>query len=219
MRQSRRPAARAGPWLRRPFPRLCYGVVSMAAFMWHSTRCLTSKKKGLSPKSLVAKRPGLVILDYRAWGLEGDWRHWGGFDQLASSATGMAIKECGKDHPKLPPSYLLNDSLAAVLGTAGVMEALRRRTIDGGSYHVHVDLARISMWTQDIGLYSESDIQGLPLPPKSVDASELGHLDSDFGKTVYFSTPIRYSAFKPNLKYGATPLGKENIVTWIRENS
>lgn len=170
------------------------------------------EKKGFSLEKLSQKRPGLIILDFRAWGTNGEWSEYGGFDQLASSATGAAVREGSIDSPKLPPSYLLNDSIAAILGTAGVMEALKRRSIEGGSYHVHIDLARITMWIQDLGYYTDQQIEGLPLPPKEAPESALKSVHSYFGKTVYLPTPIRYSAFMPNLKEGATPLGTSEMV-------
>ncbi|MGL5772615.1 MAG: CoA transferase [Bacteroidales bacterium] len=169
------------------------------------------EKKGFTPEKLAQKRPGLIILDFRAWGLHGEWSNRGGFDQLASSATGAAIREGSYDSPKLPPSYLLNDSIAAILGTAGVMETLKRRASEGGSYHVHVDLARITMWIQDLGCYTEEQIKGLPNPPKEISPSLLRTLSSSFGETIYLPTPIKYSAFTPELKTGATPLGMSKM--------
>lgn len=65
--------------------------------------------------------------------MEGTWKERGGFDQLACSVTGFSAEEGGFDNPSLPPTYLLNDYLAAIVGTAGAVEALRRRAKEGES--------------------------------------------------------------------------------------
>ncbi|MBB4928969.1 CoA transferase [Kitasatospora kifunensis] len=128
---------------------------------------LNLDSKGFGPQALVERRPGLVVLDFHGWGAEGPWARRGGFDQLASAATGFAAEEGSFDAPRLPPTYLLNDYLAAVLGTAGALEALRRRAREGGSYRVHVDLAKVCMWVQDLGLLPRGQVAELPAPDPS----------------------------------------------------
>ncbi|WP_344961670.1 CoA transferase [Streptomyces thioluteus] len=50
-------------------------------------------RHGAQTEELVRRRPGLITLEYHAWGAEGPWGERGGFDQLACSATGFAIEE------------------------------------------------------------------------------------------------------------------------------
>ncbi|MGN5379375.1 CoA transferase [Streptomyces lasalocidi] len=88
----------------------------------HSYRGLA--RHGASTEELVRRRPGLITLEYHAWGADGPWGERGGFDQLACSATGFAVEEW-TDRPSLPPTYLLNDYLAAYLGAAAVATVLR----------------------------------------------------------------------------------------------
>jgi hypothetical protein len=39
------------------------------------------------------------------------------------------------------------------LTTMGIISALRRRAIDGGSYRVHVSLTRVALWILSLGVF------------------------------------------------------------------
>ncbi|MBA9043448.1 MULTISPECIES: CoA transferase [Streptomyces] len=163
--------------------------------------------KGFGPEALVEQRPGLVVLDYHGWGTTGPWSRRGGFDQLACAAIGFAAEEGSFDGPRLPPTYLLNDYLAAILGTAGAIEALRRRAREGGSWRVHIDLAKVCMWVQDLGLFPRADVAVLPAPDPSRAAGELATVHGPFGEVTYLPTRIAYSTLRPRLDRSAEPLG------------
>jgi hypothetical protein len=51
----------------------------------------------------------------------------------------------------------MNDYIAGYLGAAGIITALRRRAAEGGSYHVHVNLARAAMWYASLGTFPATD--------------------------------------------------------------
>ncbi|MFC7864381.1 CoA transferase [Streptomyces murinus] len=163
--------------------------------------------KGFGPEALVEQRPGLVVLDYHGWGTTGPWSRRGGFDQLACTATGFAAEEGSFDGPRLPPTYLLNDYLAAILGTAGAIEALRRRAREGGSWRVHIDLAKACMWVQDLGLFPRADVAALPAPDPTRAAGELATVHGPFGEVRYLPTRVAYSTLRPRLDRSAEPLG------------
>lgn len=126
---------------------------------------LSLDKKGFSVTELTKARPGLVCLDYHGWDHEGEWSERGGFDQLACSATGFALEEAQPveegqfPKPSLPPTYLLNDYLAAVLGAAGVASALQKRSKEGGSYRVHLGKSNENIERDDA---SSSNLSRLP---------------------------------------------------------
>ncbi|MEU6466060.1 CoA transferase [Streptomyces sp. NPDC046976] len=163
--------------------------------------------KGFGPEALFEQRPGLVVLDYHGWGLTGPWSRRGGFDQLACAATGFAVEEGSFDGPRLPPTYLLNDYLAAILGTAGAIEALRRRAREGGGWRVHIDLAKVCMWVQDLGLFPRADVAVLPAPDPTRAAGELATVQGPFGEVSYLPTRVAYSTLRPRLDRSAEPLG------------
>jgi hypothetical protein len=106
---------------------------------------------GLGARALAERHPGLVYATVSAYGDSGPWALRKGFEQLAQAVTGVAAAEGGEGPPRMVPTVLLNDYLAAYLGAAGVMAALVRRAREGGSYHVQVSLAGCSMWLQRLG--------------------------------------------------------------------
>ncbi|TWE10269.1 CoA transferase [Rudaeicoccus suwonensis] len=124
-------------------------ALAQADVVIHGYRHL--ERFGIDAASLAQRHPGLVVADVHGWGPDGPWGDRGGFDQLACSATGFAFEE-GGDHASLPPTYLLNDYVAAFLLSAGVSAALARQLQSGGSWRVHVDLARVCTWVQSFGL-------------------------------------------------------------------
>lgn len=124
-------------------------VLDGADVVLHSYRDMA--RFGLDADQLAAEHPGVVFADVHGWGAGGPWAGRGGFDQLACAATGFALEEGGGDHASLPPTYLLNDYVAAFLLSAGIQTALARQISEGGSWHVHVDLARVCTWVQASG--------------------------------------------------------------------
>ncbi|WP_175776140.1 CoA transferase [Burkholderia anthina] len=109
-------------------------------------------KNRLGPEDLAAKRTGIVYASINAFGFTGPWRNRKGFEQLGQAVTGVAHEEGrGNGMPCLVPTTLLNDYLAAYFGAAGVMAALKRRALEGGSYHVRTSLTGCSMWLQSLG--------------------------------------------------------------------
>lgn len=172
---------------------------------------LSLERKGLSVKEIAEINPGIIVLDFHGWGANGPWNNRGGFDQLACSATGFSAEEGGFDNPSLPPTYLLNDYLAAIVGASGAIEALRRRAVSGGSYRVHVDLAGICMWIQDMGLFDFEEVKNLKRPTIQHGRKHLRTVKGCFGNTSYLPTRIKYSTIKPTLNEGAEPLGSSKL--------
>ena len=81
-------------------------------------------------------------MDINAFGHSGPWAERPGYDQIAQVATGFAAKEGEPDKPQFSPVFYLGDLMAGYFAAAGMMAALLRRSIEGGSYHVKVSLAR-----------------------------------------------------------------------------
>lgn len=188
---------------------------------------LSLDKKGFGPAELIKARPGLIYCDFHGWGKSGPWQQRGGFDQLACSATGFAheeglVREDGR--PSLPPTYLLNDYLAAILGTAGVVEALRRRAVHGGSYRVHVNLSRVAMWVQSLGMFEVDQVSSLPRPAAAgpdkkpstnsfAAKAQLKEINGPRGRTKYLPTQINYitGSIKPGFNVGSESTGASGL--------
>ncbi|MGW5113994.1 CoA transferase [Streptomyces noursei] len=170
-------------------------------------------RHGASTEELVRRRPGLIALEYHAWGSEGPWGERGGFDQLACSATGFAMEEW-TDRPSLPPTYLLNDYLAAYLGAAAVATVLRRRATEGGSWRIRVTLAGVCHWVQELGLLTREDVLGLPLPGRTPMAA-LSTTATDFGPLTEPATPFAYSGRPVPQPGRRSPLGSAAL-QWLQ---
>ena len=169
------------------------------------------KRRGYDARALAELRPGMIVCEYHCWGAEGPWGDRGGFDQLACSATGFALSEARDGRPSLPPTYLLNDYLAAYLGAAGIIAALRARAERGGSWRVRIDLARVCMWVQDLGLFDPADVAMLPRPDRAT--IDLFRLQSPFGEIVEPVLPLAFSA-APTPHPRAPALLGSSPLTW-----
>ncbi|MDT8913656.1 CoA transferase [Amycolatopsis sp. PS_44_ISF1] len=155
-------------------PAGCRGFDALAAaadVMLCSYRNLA--RYGFGPRDLAARHPGIVVAELHCWGPDGPWGARGGFDQLASAATGFALDEGAArglepGRPALPPTHLLNDYLAAYLAGAGLVAALRRRAVEGGSWRVRVNLARVCMWVRSHDLFPPGGVAGIALPEPTI---------------------------------------------------
>ena len=47
------------------------------------------------------------------------------------------------------------DNIVGWFGTVGVLEALRRRAVEGGSYRVRVSLTRVCLWLISLGIFDK----------------------------------------------------------------
>jgi crotonobetainyl-CoA:carnitine CoA-transferase CaiB-like acyl-CoA transferase len=111
----------------------------------------------------------------RGYSWDGPWRDVRTFDMEALATTGFTVAEGSGGFPDFgaayadpegdgpppafPPTLVMNDYIAGYLGGAGVIAALRRRAAEGGSYHVHVNLARAAMWYASLGTFPTTDFE------------------------------------------------------------
>jgi crotonobetainyl-CoA:carnitine CoA-transferase CaiB-like acyl-CoA transferase len=59
----------------------------------------------------------------------------------------------------MPPIVPFCDNVVGWLGTAGILEALRRRASEGGSYRVVVSLTRTVLWLLSLGIFDKAYAQ------------------------------------------------------------
>ena len=155
------------------------------------------ERLGFGIDEVVAKRPGgVVYLTMRGYSWDGPWKMVRTFDMEAVATTGFTIAEgsggfpdFGETFPEpqgdgpvpaFPPTLVMNDYIAGYLGGAGIIAALRRRATEGGSYHVHVNLARAAMWYASLGTFGSTDF--VPSADNRMIAPELIEFDSPYGK-------------------------------------
>lgn len=163
--------------------------------------------KGYSAKDLAKLKPGIIFVDITGWGRIGPWATRGGFDQLACTATGFSAEEGGFASPRLPPTYLLNDYLAGILGFAGALSALLRRAKEGGSYVVSLNLASVVMWVQDLGSFDTKEVEHLSPIDHNAASDKLSSISGPNGNTTYLGVRIGFEHIRPHFKRGAQPAG------------
>jgi crotonobetainyl-CoA:carnitine CoA-transferase CaiB-like acyl-CoA transferase len=111
------------------------------------------ERHGLGAEELCARKPGLVHATVVLHGDKGPWSNRPGFDEIGAAVTGLFCIEGTPTHPKQPPIVPICDNVVAWLGTVGVLAALRRRAIEGGSYRVVVSLTRTVLWMLSLGIF------------------------------------------------------------------
>lgn len=116
------------------------------------------------------------------------------------------MKEGGALGQKFSPVFYLTDLITAYLAVAGVMSALLKRAIDGGSYHVKVTLSRSAMWVQNLGYIQPEKF--MQAPEQDDYPINLFTEESPYGKITRLSPPTKFShmpsiQMKPVVPYGS----------------
>src|SRR2546429_4556613 len=114
------------------------------------------KKHGLDAESLCAQKPGLIHAIVAMHGEEGPWSNRPGFDEIGAAVSGLFTIEGSPTRPQQPPIVPIADNVVGWLGTTGILAALRRRAIEGGSYRVVVSLTRTVLWLLSLGIFDKA---------------------------------------------------------------
>ena len=114
-------------------------------------------KLGFSPEALAHLSPGIIHVAISCYGTMGPWAHRRGWEQLAQSATGIAVEQGAfmaaragsrrESVPRLIPAAAC-DFITGYLAAAGAIAALLRRMREGGSWRVEVSLCATAQWLQ-----------------------------------------------------------------------
>jgi crotonobetainyl-CoA:carnitine CoA-transferase CaiB-like acyl-CoA transferase len=126
-----------------------------ADIFFHNRRPSFLREISLTPEDAARERPGIVYLSISVHGNRGPWAERPGFDQSAGSVAGIMAIEGSEQAPQLPPIVVVNDYLTSWLAQAGIVSALRRRALEGGSYHVHISLTRVALWILSLGIFDK----------------------------------------------------------------
>lgn len=115
---------------------------------------------GFSPAALAHAAPGIIYVSLSCYGAQGPWAQRRGWEQLAQSATGIAVEQGAfvaarvgsrrESVPQLIPAAAC-DYITGYLAAAGVAAALLRRIREGGSWLVEVSLCVTATWLQSLG--------------------------------------------------------------------
>jgi crotonobetainyl-CoA:carnitine CoA-transferase CaiB-like acyl-CoA transferase len=114
------------------------------------------ERYGLTAEELSEKKPGLIHAKVVLHGEKGPWSNRVGFDEIGAAVSGLFTIEGTPTQPKSPAIIPICDNVVGWLGTVGVLEALRRRAIEGGSYRVVVSLTRTVLWLLSMGIFDKA---------------------------------------------------------------
>ena len=133
---------------------------------------------GLSPQSLLERRPDLVVARLSAWGVAGPWAARRGFDSLVQAACGIAMLERDAEGtPGALPAQALDHGTGYLLAAA-VLRALSSRAIEGGGWHAELSLAQTARWLVDGGLAKDHPTRDGPYDP----ARWCAEVDGEVGR-------------------------------------
>ncbi|WP_328893198.1 CoA transferase [Streptomyces sp. NBC_00236] len=167
---------------------------------------------GLTPRSLAARRPGLVIGRLSAWG-KGPWAGQRGFDSVVQAATGIAVAEADPEEPDGPPGALPAQALdhgTGYLLAAAVLRALTEQHDEGGSRLATLSLARTAAWLTD-------EIPATPdrTEPEHYDPRKwLTETDSPLGRLRHALPPVAFDGAPADWSRPPGPLGADAAV-WL----
>ena len=159
---------------------------------------------GFGPEDLAAIRPGIIYVSINAYGHVGPWAGRPGWEQLAQSATGVAVDEGSVDQPRLIGAAA-TDYTTGYMAALGTMAALARRVVEGGSYHVEVSLSQTANYLYSLGMFD--DREGQPPMDLLQAADFMTTSDSGFGRLHHLGPIVRMSETPPRWEQPVVPLG------------
>lgn len=179
----------------------------------------TLAARGFGPHNLARLRPGIVSVDIDAWGDTGPWGGKRGFDSLVQTATGLNDAEriaLGRALPQPLPVQIL-DYATGFLASFGTQVALLRQRNQGGSWRVHVSLARTAKWLRSLGRYGTADWAAgetlARLDGESLSAA-MQPFPSDFGTLAAIPHAARFSRAWPVPTQPSRPPGSDPAQWW-----
>ncbi|MGB8451941.1 MAG: CoA transferase [Anaerocolumna sp.] len=177
-------------------------------------------QRGFTAEKMSQLRPGIICVDVSAYGQVGPWAGRKAWENIAQACTGIMVDQNSFNSPQLAPGFV-TDYTTGYFAALGVLAALIRRAREGGSYRVHVSLARSAMWYQELGYVSEAEREPFRRPLKENmqrcldprigdgfnDNVELMETDTPFGRLTHMAPLIKYSETSGYWERPTVPLG------------
>jgi crotonobetainyl-CoA:carnitine CoA-transferase CaiB-like acyl-CoA transferase len=181
------------------------GLVRGAHVFVDSYRPGALGRLGFTPAALAHAAPGIVHVGVSAYGAHGPWGARRGWEQLAQTATGLALEQgafaaarAGRRRdtvPQLIPAAAC-DYVTGYLAAAGAAAALLKRIREGGSWKVEVSLAATAQWLQSLGKVEAAAVADDWLSGLGLD----GHMKScetKRGRLDFLGPVVRMSETQP----------------------
>lgn len=180
------------------------GLAATADVFSQGYRKGSLERRRFGPEELAEQRPGIIYVSINAYGHVGPWAGRPGWEQLAQTASGIAMDEGTPDAPRLIGAAA-TDYTTGYLAALGVMTALKRRALEGGSYHVRASLCQTANWLYSFGLFG----RGAPQPEMDFGMTEsyMTRSDSGFGPLHHLGPILQMSETMPHWDQPTVPLG------------
>lgn len=162
------------------------------------------ERTGFGPRDLVELRPGIIYVSINAYGHQGPWAQRPGWEQLAQTASGVALDEGTPEAPRLIAAAA-TDYTTGYLASLGVMTAIKRRTLEGGSYHVRASLCQTANWLYSFGLFDREE--KLPSLDPGMASDYMTKSASGFGPLHHLGPILQMSQTPPRWEQPTVPLG------------
>ncbi len=182
------------------------GLIRQSDVFSQGYRSGAMDRLGFGVSEVTRLRPGIVYVSINCYGHEGPWRARPGWEQLAQTVTGMAAVQGEDFHgglPQLLPAAV-TDYTTGYLAALGALSALRRRSIQGGSYWVRVSLARTGVWIRGLG--TRSTLDASPLSQEEL-ARLRSRTQSPWGAIDYLRPAVELSSSAVRWELPPVPLG------------
>jgi hypothetical protein len=165
--------------------------------------------KGLAPGNLAALRPGIVYLSLSAFGHEGPWAQRRGFDSVVQACSGICDELATDGRPRFAPANPL-DYATGYIAAFGIMVALKRRALEGGTYHVRVSLAQTGRWLAGLRRVPLEAYQQLPNDLSKERMAELmTTIDTPVGRLSHLTPIARLSETTARWERSTAPIGHD----------
>ncbi len=172
-----------------------------------SYRCGSLARRGFGPDVLAELRPGIIYVSVNCYGHTGPWAERPGWEQLAQSVSGLAEENGRPGDPHLVPAASC-DFTTGNLAAYGAMMALKRRMLEGGSYHVRVSLCRTALWITSQARCSAEEASKAAASAEEIDVqSAMTVSETPFGRLHHLDPIIHMSETPPHWERTTVPLG------------
>ena len=174
-------------------------------------------KLGFSPTTLSHVSPGIIYVSVSCYGTRGAWAKRKGWEQLAQSATGLAMEQGAfaaaragtrrDTDPQLIPAAAC-DYITGNLAAAGAAAALLKRMREGGSWLVEVSLCATAMWLQSLGKIAFADVPEGWSPREGLDGY-FQSCETGRGRLDYLGPAVRMEKTPPAWRHPPPEPGQD----------
>jgi crotonobetainyl-CoA:carnitine CoA-transferase CaiB-like acyl-CoA transferase len=174
--------------------------------------------KAFSPEDLAKLHPGIIYGTMSAYGPDGPWSTFRGFDSLVQTCSGMNVSEAehfGTSEPVRPTPCQALDHAAGYFLAAGISAALYMKAIEGGSYAIDVSLAGVMKYLRSLGQYEGKSGFDCWDPSKAEEVEEyLETRESGFGELRAVKHCAAVEGAMPGWDVMPKPLGSD-CAEWL----